>query len=365
MKREKIKEKIRKTGENAYFAASNSANGFRSYYAECFDVARVGRLYAVKGGPGTGKSRFLRDVATYAARFGWQAEMIYCSSDPDSLDGVILTRGKEGIALLDATAPHVYEPSRPGIREEIVNLGAFWDGKRLREQASAVEALNAEKKEAYRMAYRYLAGYGEMTANRDALVESYLRREEMERYAEKLTRDYPAGDGFAPQIALIRSFGMLGEVCLDTYFAEAKRLFLIEDCRGSGRFFTEALYRVAQNKSLPIRVSRDPLLPDRIDGLLFPTVGEAFVIAPAGSCPYSFRKLSMRRFVETDRMHGIRGMLNRAERARRAMLDGAAECLEQVRQVHFRVEELYKGAMDFAAKEAFTVAFCESLFGRA
>ena len=82
---------IRSTGENAYFAASNSARGFFSYYDEIFRAARIRHVYAVKGGPGTGKSRFLRDVANRAQACGWQCEYIYCSSDPDSLDGVIVS----------------------------------------------------------------------------------------------------------------------------------------------------------------------------------------------------------------------------------------------------------------------------------
>lgn len=122
---------IRSNGEDAYFAASNSAGGFYSDYSAVFDRARIRRLFAVKGGPGTGKSRFLREVALCGERVGYRCEYIYCSSDPDSLDGIILSRGEDGIALLDATAPHVYEPSRPGFREEIVNLGAFWDAGRL------------------------------------------------------------------------------------------------------------------------------------------------------------------------------------------------------------------------------------------
>ena len=82
-----------KTGEDAYFAASNSEAGFHSYYSECFEASHIGRIYAVKGGPGTGKSRFLRDVAEYATAKGSRCEYIYCSSDAASLDGVILQDG--------------------------------------------------------------------------------------------------------------------------------------------------------------------------------------------------------------------------------------------------------------------------------
>ena len=90
------------------FAASNSAEGFRNYYGEIFTDDRIDRLYIVKGGPGTGKSHFMRAVARYARGRGYDAVEFYCSSDPTSLDGLLLTKeGSPTIGFLDGTAPHV------------------------------------------------------------------------------------------------------------------------------------------------------------------------------------------------------------------------------------------------------------------
>ncbi|MBO4308795.1 MAG: hypothetical protein J5885_03095 [Clostridia bacterium] len=360
----KTEPTVRATGEDAYFAASNSAGGFHSYYSACFDHARVGRLYAVKGGPGTGKSRFLREVAKRGEAGGWHAEYIYCSSDPDSLDGVILTqKEREGIALLDATAPHVYEPSRPGYREEIVNLGAFWNGERLREERDAIAALNRKKQNAYGRTYRYLAGYGEMTATRDELAAPFLRADAIANYAEKLMKDVPEGETFSEQTALIRSVGMCGAVTLDTFFAASEKRYCVEDCRGSAWALMGALYRIAAKKKLKIRVSYDPVLPEKIDGLFLSDAKICFAVSHGEKIPLPHRVLSTRRFVETGEMHDIRGELNFAERMRRAMLEGALEQLEEVRKIHFSVEDIYIRAMDFEAKERFTEAFCKSLFG--
>ena len=353
---------VRSMGENAYFAASNSARGFQSYYPECFDTDEITRLYAVKGGPGTGKSRFLREVAEIGKTKGYLPDYIYCSSDPDSLDGVILRRGGKGIALLDATAPHVYEPNRPGYREEIVNLGAFWDAGILRKEADRISKLNSEKGKAYRMAYRYLAGYEKMTENRNALVSPYLREDAIEKYAEKLLREEPDGSGFSPRTALIRAIGMRGEILLDTFFAEAKRILLAEDCRGAGYLLLQKLYAAAERKGLSVRVSKNPILSEQIDALAFPDSGTVFAVANPEECDYPFRRISMRRFLETEKMKEIRPQVNYTERMRRAMLAGAKDCLKEVRKVHFQIEEIYMNAMDFSAKEAFTQAFCDSLF---
>lgn len=356
-------ETVRSTGEDAYFAASNSAKGFHSYYPLCFDSPRVGRLYAVKGGPGTGKSRFFRDVATEAEKAGWNVEYVYCSSDPDSLDGVILTReGKTGIALIDATAPHVYEPNRPGYREELVNLGAFWNGEVLREEGANIAVLNRRKQNAYRRAYRYLSGYGEMTATRDELVAPYLRIDAMRAYAERLTRDLPTGERFAPTPALIRSVGMRGVIALDTFFATVPTRYCVEDCRGSAAILMGMLYEAVAEKQLAVRVSRDPILPEKLDGLCIPGAGIAFAVGRSRDFTLPHKRICMRRFVDTGAMREGKEELNRTERMRRAMLEGAVEQLDRVRDAHFRVEEIYIRAMDFAAKEEFTRAFCSSLF---
>ena len=355
-------EQIRQSGEDAYFVASNSAGGFRSWYSETFDDRRIGRLYAIKGGPGTGKSRFMRDVANAGCAAGWRAEMIYCSSDPDSLDGIILTReGRPGIAVLDATAPHVYEPHRPGYREEIVNLGEFWDAERLRGEQDTLDRLNTEKAAAYRRAYRYLAGVGEMSENARELVAPFLRERAIQRFAARLMRELPDGESFAPRTGLMRGIGMRGRVIFDTYFAQAEHIILIEDCHGSAYVLMRELYRLASEKRLAVRVSRDPILPENTDALFFPMSGTVFAVLPEEACRYPHRTVSMRRFVDTGAMRRVRVPLGYAIRVRRVMLTGAVGELERAAELHFRIESVYERAMDFAAKEAYTAAFCRRI----
>ncbi len=355
---------IRSTGENAYFAASNSTSGFYSYYAELFDAAQIKHVYAIKGGPGTGKSRFLREVAEAAERHERTCEYIYCSSDPTSLDAVILTDAQgESIALLDATAPHVYEPRLPGAREEIVNLGDFWDAALLEERKEEIETLNRAKGDAYRRAYRYLAGFGEMTRNRDTLVAPAIRREKLRRLAERLIFSLPRGREYSVKPALMHSIGMRGEVGFDTYLAQAQKIYLIEDCRGASNYLMAELGDAAREWRQAVRVSHDPVEPEKIDGLFLRGSGVAFVVCRAEDCRYPYRKIGMRRFVDASLIKRVRAEVNFTERMRRAMKSAAVDALEKVRESHFRLEEIYSATMDFEKKESFTKDFCERLFG--
>ena len=354
---------IQTTGQDAYFAASNSSAGFISYYEEIFRASRIGHIWAVKGGPGTGKSRFLRDVSDCATNDGWHCEYIYCSSDPNSLDAIILTKeGREGIALLDATAPHLFEPICPGAWEDIVNLGQFWKSEALVARRAEIEQLNREKGDAYRRAYRYLSGFGDMRANRDSLAAPYMYREKIAAFAQKRLRDIPNGECYSARPALIHSVGMRGEVGLDTYFYEAEEIHIVVDCYGAAQYFMMELGKLASEKRLSVRISHDPVEAKKIDGLFFCESGMAFVVCREEECDYPHHCISMRRFVDTASMKRVRRELRVIDRIGNALYTEAIDALEKVRKVHFRLEDIYASAMNFEAKEAFTKAFCQKLF---
>ena len=47
-----------------YFAAANGYSGFRSYFSTLFDSKDFTRILVLKGGPGTGKSSFMKKIIT-------------------------------------------------------------------------------------------------------------------------------------------------------------------------------------------------------------------------------------------------------------------------------------------------------------
>ena len=86
--------------EEKYFIASNSSEGFCSYYGKTFDVDNFSGIYIIKGGPGTGKAYFMREAARAAEERGFEVRYIYCSSDAHSLDAIIVKDLKIAIPLI-------------------------------------------------------------------------------------------------------------------------------------------------------------------------------------------------------------------------------------------------------------------------
>ena len=196
----------------------------------------------------------------------------------------------------------------------------------------------------------------------EEMVSPYLKRDAIRSYAEKQVRDLPCGNGYESRPALMRSVGMRGDVIYDTYFANADHSFWLEDCYGAAQFFLEAIGEMALKKGWKIRVSHDPVYPDRLDGIFLTDSRRAFLTAPKQVRPEGVRVLSLRRFVRVSEMHPIGGKLHFEQRLKNAMREGALDALKEVKEIHFALESIYTDAMDFAAKEFFTNRFCKDLF---
>lgn len=130
-----------------YYASSNTSKGFVSFFNS--NLKDMRKIFIIKGGPGSGKSTLMKKLGKY-----WEdcdIEYIHCSSDNDSVDGIINTNLK--IAIVDGTAPHVIEPTIPGAIGEYINLSDAWDIEFLEENKEKLEDLNLKIQECYKNAY--------------------------------------------------------------------------------------------------------------------------------------------------------------------------------------------------------------------
>lgn len=136
-----------------YFAGGNTARGFHNLYDS--NLRDLDRLFILKGGPGTGKSSLMKKIGNYWIEKGYDIEFLHCSSDNESIDGVIIPKLKAGI--VDGTAPHVIEPKVPGAVEEYVNLGEAWDHDKLKGKKETIRQLTDQISEAFNTAYSQFA----------------------------------------------------------------------------------------------------------------------------------------------------------------------------------------------------------------
>ncbi len=338
-----------------YFLASNSKNGFVNYFPSEFNREKCKKTYVIKGGAGTGKSRFMKDVGEYAESLLMNVRYYYCSSDSVSLDGVIID--ELGIGILDGTSPHVFEPTMPGAFEEIINLGEFWDADILSQRATEISELLAAKSSAYKRAYTLLSSLGKVITARNELLDGVVFKKKIRGAVKRLLHNLPNDCAGDIDIGLCRSVGMDGRNHFDTYEKGAETLYSINDFHGVSRVFLDEVKREADRQMMSYTVSYSPVMNEEIDAILLKESGVVFSLCDDGK-----KKINMSRFIDTNAFKRCKDEVKALEREIKSLFSLIDNTFNKVREAHFAMETIYSGAMDFSKKEEFTREFIEKIF---
>lgn len=329
------------------FISANSADGFFSLYDEVFDTARLDRIFILAGGPGTGKSTLLRRVAALAREQRIACETVLCSSDPHSLDGVILSSGTRHVGILDGTPPHGRIPSMPAVTEELINLGEFWDAERIALSGAEIRALTERKRTQYACAYAHLRALGALTeAERILLAPTFSAQKAERQIRHKLAPLRLLG---AQTRRLLRAFSGKGEWVLPFSRDSVGSLLLISGRNAAAEIYLSLFAEVAQKMGVAHTLYLSPLSPAYPDALYFPETGTLVIkeaLAPA--LPVKGRRTVAERFF------AALPPVHRAEEAvRESILQSACTSLADAAEAHAAIERYYGDGMDFARLSLF------------
>ena len=326
-----------KTSE-CFFAAANGYGGFRSNFDNGFSPHKLNKLYILKGGPGTGKSTLMKNVAK---RFDDKARVtrIYCSSDVGSLDGVLIERGGTTVGIADGTAPHVIEPRFPGAVEEIVNLGDGFDYRALCGKKHVIMELSKKKSDAYKSAYTALSAAGEIRKCIDGILFNNDIYKEAELYARELVGDIkeyrgaPCNKGF-----LLSSFSKDGYTYLPSYSTE-KKVISIEGDNISAHLIIGEIRKILSEKAVLLRSYESALSPIIFDAV---ECEEMLFTVSQNGCSTS---LAYHKMASDDRYISVKS-------AHDTMLSLAQKYFKEASEHHFALEAIYSENMSFEGNEA-------------
>lgn len=330
--------------KRSYFAGANTTKGFVSYYRQIF--GEIERIYVIKGGSGTGKSRLMKEVAEAAEEKGREVEYFYCSFDPSSLDGIIIDGS---LAVIDGTAPHVYEPTLIGIKENLVDLGMFWNEELLHAKEDEIKELLNNKRQCFVSAYSYLSAVGAIDAIQKNITDKYITRDKIKAKAAKLLSELKPPKEGKSCIRLTSALGMKGRVRFDTFENVADRTVTVRDSFGMGHIYLEALKQESERFGIPVTVSCDPLFENRPDALL---VGETVAVNLSSQDGDEILE-----DFEASLPENEKNELAELEKQSESLEAKAIEYLKKASEIHFDIENIFVSAMDFEKKEAFTKDF--------
>ena len=334
-----------------YYLAANSGEGFVSHFADNYDFTDGWHAYIIKGGPGTGKSSFMKYIVVKAVDMGYSVELCPCSSDPDSLDGIIIKDKK--IIVLDGTAPHVVEPKMAGVCEEIINLGEFWDSKKLRKRADEIISVTTQNKKLHKTAAAYISAAGELIYDNFKLSNNFICYKKCENFALNLATQLLPKTKHTPKewVRFIGGVTPKGVIAFKSTVEDFyKNIVVIGDKYGAAaNIIMKKIRETALVRGYEIITLKNPFLPSKIiDHILIPELSLA-VVREYEYIKWNekYRRIHARRFYDINVLREHRPRLTFNRRLTRELLLGAIETLGKAKAVHDELEKYYINAMNF------------------
>lgn len=349
-----------------FFLGANSGTGFYSLYDQLLG-GRFDDLLILKGGPGCGKSTFMRHFAQRAAESGERVTLIHCSGDPDSLDGVIVPERK--CAIVDGTAPHVMEPSYAVACERYVDLTRFYDVAQTKARRTEIMSLSDEYRAHYRSAYHALRAVSEVESERLSLLRAQMDEEKLRRRVNAVLARELRGRGHeGGRSASVFLGGMthLGDICrFDTVDALCPRVYELCDSSGLGGESLTLVAAAAREKGEDVLLCHSPDRPQTLQHVLIPARGLAFVTSNA-RIPYPgkpYRRLRLDTMAEEKLTRTQKARLRFIARVEDSLREEAALALTRAKCAHDALESVYHPHVDFAAVTALAEVEAARLLG--
>lgn len=338
-----------------FFLGANAPGGFVSAFPKAYDPTDGWRVFIIKGGPGTGKSTLMKRAAQLLTAKDAHVFLSPCTGDPWSLDAV--TAETQKIMILDGTAPHVVEPSCPGVCESLVDLGSCWDGAALREKGREILAVSRENKLLHERASRYISAAGSLLKDSTHIAAACTDLERAARFGQALARKLipaasrtGAGDG-REIVRFLSGITPRGLVffreTLETY---CEHLVILSDDYGAASgAILEAVRTAALAAGWDIIACPCPFAPEeRLEHVLIPELSLGFTTESRFlKLKRDDRRIHARRFTDLPALRLKKQRLTFNRRAARELLQGAAELLAEAKTVHDALEKYYIAAMDF------------------
>ncbi|MFZ5648985.1 MAG: PRK06851 family protein [Bacillota bacterium] len=338
------------------FPGGNTSKGFFSLYDYIIEPDAT-RIFVIKGGPGVGKSTFMRKIGEAMLEKGYNVEFHCCSSDNGSLDGVVIPSIR--VAMLDGTAPHVVDPRNPGAVDEIIHLGDHWNASGLVKNKTEILDSNREVGRLFRRAYGYLASakifldqvesYYQDTKALDVGALDNMCLELTHEIFEGRERQTDKPRGRHLFVTAITPDGSVSH--LDTVVGHLGKRYIISGDDGTGKStLVRRLMDTAMMRGFNVEAYHCALTPENIDHLVIPALDVAVINSVE---PHFYKPREGDRVIDT--MQFVNPVLNEqylaekttAREMYRRSMELAIEFISKAKAEHDRMETYYVPYMKF------------------
>jgi len=350
-----------------FFPGGNTARGFFSFYK--YLPYQTDKTLILKGGPGTGKSTFMKKIGSELMEQGYDIEFHWCSSDSNSLDGIVIPRLKT--AILDGTAPHMIDPEYPGVVEEIINLGEYWDRKYLEQYKQEIIEINNIIKMHFEHLYNYLKIARLLHQEWESYYRRNLNKQEVNHKSLELIEEI-LSDNLKPEnnpdrhlfASAITPEGIINH--FENLTAEINRRYILKGEPGTDK--ATIIKKIADTISLRdygILYLHCGLDPDKLDAIIVSDLNTAII---NGTPPHLLEAtrsgdqiVDMLSCVNLTAVNHYHSGIDDARKMYNRIMEKAIDHLKQAHEAHDRLEKYYITATDFQAIEEMRKELLKSL----
>ncbi|UNC93138.1 hypothetical protein [Candidatus Contubernalis alkaliaceticus] len=342
-----------------YFLGSNTCRGFYSRHQQLFKKG-YNRFFIIKGGPGTGKSTLFRTVCQGLVKEGYSVELYCCASDNRSLDGLCVP--SLGVVMVDGTYPHVIDPELPGVRDEIINLGSYWNEDILKNHFGEIQNYRKEISTSFDIAYRYLKEakiayeQWQFFFNHCINVEEAVKSQnsfiteifDEVRRLEKLSEE---------QRLLASAITPEGPVNkYDLILQDIKNFHLLLGEPGTGKStLLKHIYLMAQRKGLNIEAYHCGFDPQRLDAIVLPEISTAVIkhCYPHNFCLSDIKNVNkvstfdLSLYIDQGKIRKFNIEIQDTRERFWNLIKLAVKNIERARICHGKLEKYYSSAQNF------------------
>lgn len=351
------------------FPGSNTHQGFYSLFANILPPTEANRTYIIKGGPGTGKSSFMKRIGTYAASHGFDAEYFHCSSDPNSLDAVVIPALK--VSFLDGTAPHVMDPRYPGAVDKILNFGLNWDESKLIASRKEIIDCSETISGLFTKAYFYLAAsksiYDSYVYSEKKCINTTAKSNIENKIFTDLLGGVAAAEGSGKERHLF-STAITGEGILDylhTIIGNTKKVYFIKETLGcNSKDLMNRIKDEALRKGLSIECYHSPVDIDKIEDILIPELDSVITVSNPIHKPKVFPThiYDLTSSLDPSLLRNFELDLDRDKKLFNDLIDKGVHYIAEAKKLHDVLENYYIGAIDFTRVDTMYEELINDLF---
>jgi len=332
------------------FPGGNTSKGFFSYYDNIVEK-NANRIFILKGGPGTGKSSLMKSIAKDMLERGFDVEFHHCSSDNNSIDGIVIP--ELNVAMIDGTAPHIVDPKNPGAVDEIIHLGDFWNTEALEENKDRILYYIENNSKFYKRAYKYLPAakliqediiwmngeaqnFAKVNIETNNLIKVIFGNIDT---SSKLGKErHLFGSAYTPN-------GWVEYT--DTLLEELEVVYYIKGDFGTGKStMLEKIYKEAVIRGLDVEVYHTPLIPEKIETVIIKELSLALTISKVAE-ESNYRTIDLDQYLDNAILEKYKMNIEQDKKMFEELINIAISNISSAKTNHDIIENYYVPNMNF------------------